>query len=245
MSAKAYIKSTEQKLLHVKSGNSCAKCKGLLVTEGVCIGENAHIYGEKPGSARYDASQPASFVQSDANLIFLCSSCHTIIDRNVTEYPATRLFEMKRLHEEEIVRRIEDAAPKIGYEELGVIINYIADQYNVSNSSDSADLILIEIKEKIHKNCLSEIQNYITIGLSMANLIEDYFNRTPDRRFSAKVSAVVVTKYRELRQQGVAGIEAFMILWDFIKGNKQSYNIDTAALGLLVYFYEKCEVFEK
>ena len=59
--SKATIANKNERKLHSKSGNRCAMCKCVLVDvdnpNAACVGENAHIYGEKPGSARYDASK--------------------------------------------------------------------------------------------------------------------------------------------------------------------------------------------
>ena len=88
MSKKGTIKLSEQRKLHSKSGNRCAICKTVLVDveniDSACIGVNAHIYGEKPGAARYDATKPIEYVNSEANLIFLCCNCHTKIDGQAT-----------------------------------------------------------------------------------------------------------------------------------------------------------------
>ena len=239
----ASIKQSEQRKLHTKSGNSCAKCSAILVSEGACVGENAHIYGEKSAAARYDGTLSEDYVNSEENLIFLCATCHKIVDTNVVEYPATRLFEMKRQHEANVVKHLQEAAPKVGFDEIGTLINYLAQEYE--GQKTPTDLTLLKIEEKIAKNSLADMQQYITIGLAMGHQIEDYFNRTPDTNFSTKVTAVVVTKYKELLQQGVSSIDIFMTLWEHVRGRRTEYNFETAALGILVYFFEKCEVFEK
>ena len=70
-----FISLKEQRKLHAKSGNRCAICKTILVdvknVDAACIGQNAHIYGEKPRAARYDATKDETFVNSEENLIFL------------------------------------------------------------------------------------------------------------------------------------------------------------------------------
>ena len=68
MSSKATISKKAERLLHTKSGNRCAMCKAVLVDVGnpfaACVGENAHIYGEKPDAARYDAAKDSSLRES-------------------------------------------------------------------------------------------------------------------------------------------------------------------------------------
>ena len=104
MSNKATISKRDERLLHTKSGNRCAMCRTVLVDtnnpSAACIGENAHIYGEKPDAARYDSTKDAAFVNSEQNLIFLCCNCHKKIDTDVSSYPADELFKLKAQHEQ-------------------------------------------------------------------------------------------------------------------------------------------------
>jgi hypothetical protein len=100
---KATISQKEQKKLHAKSGNRCAMpdCTNVLIdTNGIIIGENAHIYGENPESARYDATKEEKFVNSEKNMIFICRNCHKKIDTDIITYTLDRLFDIKAKHEE-------------------------------------------------------------------------------------------------------------------------------------------------
>ncbi|MBU0538393.1 MAG: HNH endonuclease, partial [Gammaproteobacteria bacterium] len=45
------------------------------------LGEMAHIKGNKPGSNRYDQSQSNTERDSYENLILLCPTHHTLIDK--------------------------------------------------------------------------------------------------------------------------------------------------------------------
>jgi len=59
------IKQKDMKILWGRSGNRCAKCKTELtqdasaVTSSFTLGEQAHIVGDKSGSARYTSSLTA------------------------------------------------------------------------------------------------------------------------------------------------------------------------------------------
>ncbi|MCL1983088.1 MAG: hypothetical protein FWG53_08405 [Clostridiales bacterium] len=103
--SKATIAPSQQKLLHTKSGNRCAVCKKCLAENDAArsLGENAHIYGEKPEATRYDPNQKEAFVNSEKNLIYVCPGCHYKIDYvRPQDYPVERLFEIKREHEEAV-----------------------------------------------------------------------------------------------------------------------------------------------
>ena len=51
------------------------------------MGEAAHILGASPKGARYDARMTKEERESINNGIWLCSACHTLIDKNPDEYP--------------------------------------------------------------------------------------------------------------------------------------------------------------
>ncbi len=74
------------------------------------LGEMAHIKGKKEGSNRYDKNQPNEERDSYENLILLCPTHHTLIDKaeNETRYPTELLLEMKRTHEDNISKRLEE-----------------------------------------------------------------------------------------------------------------------------------------
>lgn len=55
------------------------------------IGEAAHILGASPKGARYDARMTKEERESINNGIWLCSACHTLIDKNPDEYPVEEL----------------------------------------------------------------------------------------------------------------------------------------------------------
>tara|TARA_R110001599_G_scaffold171584_1_gene362726 strand:+ start:679 stop:1290 length:612 start_codon:yes stop_codon:yes gene_type:complete len=72
------------------------------------LGEMAHIKGNKPGSNRYDAKQPDGERDSYENLILLCPTHHTLIDKpeNEWRYTVEKLHEMKVNHEASISNRL-------------------------------------------------------------------------------------------------------------------------------------------
>src|SRR3954454_12821398 len=90
------------KLLWANAAGRCAfpDCGALLCTPEsgsaapYTIGEMAHIRGEKPGASRHDAGQTAKERNSYANLILLCPTHHTLIDKpeNETSYSVNLLL---------------------------------------------------------------------------------------------------------------------------------------------------------
>lgn len=92
------------KTLFALSRNVCAydRCENVLTDPkwSEVAGQIAHIYGERPGSARYEPTMTDGDRASFWNLILLCPWCHTLIDRlDPRGHPPDLLIEMKAKHE--------------------------------------------------------------------------------------------------------------------------------------------------
>lgn len=76
------------------------------------LGEMAHICGERPGANRHDPGQTVAERDHYQNLILLCPTHHTLIDRkeNEAEYPVDVLHTMKAEHEAQVLARLEQEA---------------------------------------------------------------------------------------------------------------------------------------
>lgn len=245
--AKASIKPRYQRLLHAKSGNHCAMCKRRLVdgssNDTACVGENAHIYGEKPGSARYEVEKSSDFVNSYENLIFLCTSCHKIVDTEVDSFPVHKLLEIKKQHEKWVIEKLEEESNKFTFSELEILSKYLM---GISvDVEKTPDYQVTKIKEKIKKNSLEPVNGEINIGLIRILTVEDYLNRNPDPYFSERLTDIMSKQYNDLKAICADTVEIFQKLWDTTSGNKTEFQFRAAGLAILVYFFEKCEVFEK
>ncbi|MGM7448926.1 UNVERIFIED_ORG: HNH endonuclease [Idiomarina abyssalis] len=99
------IKQKDIKLLWGRSGNRCAVCKVELtqdknaVNSSFALGEQAHIVGEKSGSARSQSLLDVDKRNSYHNLILLCPNHHTEVDNNEDDWPVEKLFHIKSKHE--------------------------------------------------------------------------------------------------------------------------------------------------
>ncbi len=71
------------------------------------IGEMAHICGDKPNSNRHDTNQKQEERDDYQNLILLCPTHHTLIDKkeNETKYSVEILKKMKLEHEQSIMNK--------------------------------------------------------------------------------------------------------------------------------------------
>lgn len=233
------------KILWTFSGGICAICNKAVILEKndgdkYTIGEMAHIFGENKTAARYDETIPDDFVRSYKNHLVLCASCHTIIDKNETDYPEERLFKIKKAHEMSVLNSIKSTLSSVSFAELEVIVKYLQSQ-PVNNDN----LNLITPAEKIQKNSLSvETDTLIKIGLMKRYDVSDYLNNNPDIEFSDRLRAGIIEKYTQLKDQGYTADELFHELLIFASRGNHDIRMQSAALAVLSYYFEICDIFE-
>lgn len=112
MTEKMQRKYTEKniKRLVASAGGRCSYryrgevCKRLLVGNNSVIGEKAHIEAIGKSGARYNPGIAEDKVNSYDNLIWLCPTHHTMIDKLDDEhiYTVEMLREMKKAHEQDM-----------------------------------------------------------------------------------------------------------------------------------------------
>ncbi len=99
------ITQKDIKLLWGRSGSRCAICRIELSHEAVnsnnsyVIGEQAHIVGELPTAPRGNSPLLLDERNTYHNLVLLCPTHHTEIDKNESDWPIERLYQTKSTHE--------------------------------------------------------------------------------------------------------------------------------------------------
>lgn len=234
------------------SGNRCAfpGCNQPLATEdtpssiGAIIGEAAHIIGEKPGSERHDPTYPATKINAFENLIYLCPTDHTKIDKKGNGYSVETIRSWKQKHEGKVKEGIENAIAGVSFVELQVVTNALLG----SPTGGSGDLSVTAPDAKIAKNGLSPgIRFLLTVGLSQSEQV---------RKFIEQLSAIVPgfdeklvngfkNKYEHFKSAGINGDDLFVRLNEFASQQSANPALQAAGLAVLSHLFETCDVFEK
>jgi hypothetical protein len=248
LNKKDYIPFPYRYKLFARSRGLCNLCKSEVILEKedkepYTIAEIAHICGEKPKAARYDKNMSKKERSSYENLILLCSSCHTKIDKNEDDYTSKFLLNLKKEHEQKTIQSIRAELQNINFDELEVIIKYLSKTAPII--SEEGKITLIPPRDKIDRNDLSpEVNSLIIQGMAKVNLVSDYLNQNPDIMFSDRLKMGFVEKYDELKSKNLTSDEIFYALLEFSKGKNNSPINFASGLTVLTYFFEKCDVFE-
>ena len=233
------VTKTVEKQVVARAGGMCELCELRVVEDNNLIGEIAHIRGSKLGSARYDKNMPESERESPENLILLCPTCHTRIDKLPEKYTAEHLLDRRSRHLNKLELAVSRAMPDIEFPELDEAVQHIA----TIDIPLEYSYILVPPREKIRKNRLSP--KWVTMGLSQASTVSRYIDKHLDAEFNRRLRAGFVKRYEKLRDEGLDGDDLFAALWQLASGRKTDPKMQAAGLALLVYLFEECEVFEK
>ena len=80
------------------------------------IGDAAHIFGARSGSARYDSEMTDTARSEITNAIWLCKNCHKLVDTDKQRYTSNLLFSWRELHEEYTQSELGNHTERIIYE---------------------------------------------------------------------------------------------------------------------------------
>jgi len=245
-----YIPEKDLKIICMRSGNRCAYpgCNEILIKDGTeyddasIIAAVAHIKGEKPGAARYDSDMTKKERNSHSNLILLCNNHHKLVDDQPNTYSVDTLIGYKLEHEKRIICLLEKEIINVTFVELSIVTKYLLSNQIGSNETYT----VIPPKEKIKKNDLSSsVEHLITMGLTQAKQVEQFINNCPDIEFGEHLKQGFVAEYERLKNAGIKGDYLFDSLLDFASARSGDFKNKAAGLAVLVYLFEKCDVFEK
>ena len=244
-------------LLAYRSGDRCAlpDCGRNLSPDSesgdpINAGEAAHIAGKNPGSARYDKNMSSKNRDYYNNLIYLCGTCHTIIDaipQGENDYPVERLHNIKNEHEQKVRDAIADAFVDVGFPELEEATLWIM-QVSPQQSDPDNDFSVIAPEDKINKNALENSSRMIiTMGLSVSREVRAFIESVAqmDQDFPERLKVGFLQEYYRLRQDGHSGDVLFDLMCRFAQRGFVEQAKRSAGLAVLVYLFETCEVFER
>lgn len=208
------------------------------------VGEAAHIRGEKPKAARFDASMNDEERDHVDNLLYLCTDDHTIIDKVPQDWPTSLLMGIKIEHELKVRQAMEQAFADVAFPELQNAVAWVSNQQPAIYGSFE----ITAPEEKIKKNALSNgTRHIIAAGLMSRETVSSYVEAEAqlDDDFPERLKAGFLEEYFKQRKQGHKGDELFELMCAFSQRGLRIQADRTAGIAVLVYLFEICDVFEK
>ena len=98
--------------------------------------------------------------------------------------------------------------------------------------------------QKLHRNALSEdVADLLRAGRRKEALVERHFRNHPRPDLGERIAVAFRRRYGQLREQGLSPDEIFAKLQQSAGGGG-SPKRQTAALAVLSYYFERCDIFE-
>lgn len=243
-------------LLWGNSGRLCAfpGCQQLLTKEktskdeAIIVGEIAHIVavgGKFPITPRPDKKFPKADLNKYENLILLCPTHHTIVDKQANSYSVKDLKQWKAFREAEQSRLITEGFANLSFIELEQILKAVP---LANQSTSDPDFALLGIGAKIKKNRLSgKTEKLLGLGYQSLSQVDDYIQSQSsfDTSYPERLKSGFISLYNEIAKSKMKGDALLLALKERIVSNRTDTLLHAAALAVILYYFEKCEIFEK
>jgi hypothetical protein len=164
----------EIKILWGRSGNRCAICKFELTPDGEkeTLGEMAHIVARSADGPRGGSSLTSNQRDKYSNLILLCPTHHAEIDKNFSDWPVTKLLEIKVKHEAWVSEQLNNGNISItAIDNAEFLGNRISAWHELSR--DHVAIVLSFTPLRVSDNQLDTMEQDVLNILEKAKLLGD------------------------------------------------------------------------
>jgi hypothetical protein len=118
---------------------------------------------------------------------------------------------------------------------------------NIARELDSYDQVMGPVSsDKLNINNLSSsVKRLLTIGMVDSGIVNKYFSEHYDPELGDEIANAFKRKYEELKKDGIESDLIFAKLQEFTYGGGVTDPKDqVAALAILAYLFERCDIFE-
>jgi hypothetical protein len=140
---------------------------------------------------------------------------------------------------------IPEAASETTAAEIQTLLNYLA---RLDTPVIPESLELTEITEKLARNKLSEaVRAMVRAAIPVSREVENYLKKHPDVGFNKIIANSLADKYKSLAGEGDADSDAiFGALVEFAAHTNLSQpRYYWAAVGIVTYYFQLCDIFER
>jgi hypothetical protein len=220
--------------------------------ETVLIGEIAHIESSSDIGPRANPALTERQRDSYANLVVLCPTHHTLVDKADSSFSVSELQLWKADVERATADRLSIGSVDVTFAELSLVCDAFADGYSPIASTP---MVAVGVEAKMLANGLTgAVRFWMTTGLSQAWMVADFMNRQAQiiPTYPEKLRAGFVNQYNELRSAGTEGDDLFFALVNFgaeaalspQSNGERIWVAKSAALAVICHLFEVCDLFE-
>lgn len=129
----------------------------------------------------------------------------------------------------------------IGYDKLKIVLE------NIARKPPLPDAEIRPVpKEKIQINGLSQdVETLLKAGMKKSKLVQDFFKSYHDPSYGEDIAQAFHEHYNELKKLNHPPDDIFSELLDFAGGTGGDVGNLCAALAVLAYLFEECDIFEE
>lgn len=224
---------------HLTDGN-CCMCKTYIgfFEDDEFIGEFAHINDLQKATTRYDENLDIEYKNSKENLLVLCPSCHTKIDKQSQNYSTCDLYKIKNEYELNVKIARDYSNPS--YMEIFKKIFKELSKKNLSKGNKE-NLNNIKIEKKISENDLQEVKQLIEDATKKILNFKDFLG-TLSHVEQTELRQSMISIYLNEVDKDIPNIEKFDNILRNIVGTNMRYA--DYALVIFSYYFEECDVFK-
>ena len=201
------------------------------------------IYDSEPGP-RANPNLTLQQRNSYQNLILLCATHHALVDRQPNTYTVAELRKWKNFQETRHKEYLRRTMAEVTFKELELVTQVLVN----GNGYRPSPVSTIPPQDKMDRNGLTgQSSRLFSIGLLQAPRVREFveFMGSHDATFVGRLISGFTGEYQRLRQEGLAGDSLFAAMLRFSTQGRGELIHNSAGLAVLVYLFERCEVFER
>lgn len=215
------------------------------LSDAAVIGHIAHIFAASNDGPRGKASLSEADRNLPDNLLLLCPTHHSVVDKQHETYPAAMLLGWKSSHERKFQDSLGAKIGDIGFDELELTANSLLSKEPVGSEGG---LTIIRTPDKIAKNRLNNrSQTLLQMGTANSAEVEDLIAKTAqlNPEFPDRLREGFVARYNAFVAEGFEGDDLFIAMYEWAAGSRTDIIRKTAGLCVLAHLFIICDVFEK
>lgn len=206
------------------------------------IGEVAHIYGIGPNSPRPNPDGISVATNEYDNLILLCRNHHRLVDAQASTYTVAKLRKWKLDLEFWVDESLRTG--DFNDSHLEQIINWLSDT-KIDANDEKLDLTAIAKKTAMN-SFSTRVSNQIDMALIRVSQVGRYieYQEAIEDSYSRRLLSRLLARYGELKPTRLESNAIFAGMRQFACGYSADIDFQLAGLALIVYFFERCDLFE-